>query len=803
MDNYKMILFSLIFSLLFFGQCFSQDDIFLPELLSVDISDTLVEPGDTISITYKWVSTGSSASISHLTIINYYRLGETGFFNPDGGLWVDGNLFQSLHTPNISTTLWTAGKEIVTGPYEVKIPENLLNGVYTIFLVLEDRSGRIKLGQANIPTAAEFEADNTYEIGFIQVARGYKEVRPSVKTFSTADASKLAVVSTQAKAITNDQLSISNKDMSVTLDRGNNFALRNVKIKDVEYKSDGLFPAFTIFGKEQVRINVTPSSSKLVTRLLKDGKDEVVVSYEYGDYALELTYKSYEDHIAITARPVKENQYKTLNLTGGGHFLRIDKSQPNSESAYILSAATGGKLYNFANYNKVKTEAHPQSWAYIASFVGIGADNTGLIVRCPQYGAVWCYGNEAIDQAGSLFVSFEESFRPDSRFEMPLPEKEITIQLVPVVKDVNDDGIVNWVDMGVMYRDKFIRKNIDPDMHLHKSIVGKIRLCKQCPAPNTYDMIMDQIREIDFATQVWWLVGAHTPPGGGYVYPPYSVVPDQCHNGAFGYDYYKFKADAEKAGARIGLHELFQDVAPISPDFNPENIKLDMAGNLMGTWGGCDWVVYAKALNKILGDGSFYKDIDAHFANWQVRAGDTWHWDCLTAVGGRRDYSIQHPSTNGTDFRDSIKVLQYIKSKGIHITSEGLQEGTHEFCDFSWHVPTEINEQMVPLVPVLFQGKTFYAYCYSATMSLVLGGKATYEPPSGQLDAKLLREDYIGRDVFWQKVALRTVKNMIKTETGWIVEYTEGGRLKADTVNDTFELSIDGQIYTPKNPPLR
>ena len=59
--------------------------------------------------------------------------------------------------------------------------------------------------------------------------------------------------------------------------------------------------------------------------------------------------------------------------------------------------------------------------------------------------------------------------------------------------------------------------------------------------------------------------------------------------------------------------------------------------------------------------------------------------------------------------------------------------------------------------------------------------------------------------MFWQKIADRTVKNMVRTDDGWRVEYTEGGSLTVDLANMTpamtFELDIDGNKYTPDNPP--
>jgi hypothetical protein len=180
-------------------------------------------------------------------------------------------------------------------------------------------------------------------------------------------------------------------------------------------------------------------------------------------------------------------------------------------------------------------------------------------------------------------------------------------------------------------------------------------------------------------------------------------------------------------------------------------------------------------------------------------------------MGGQQDYSPIHPATNGTDIRRCIEILKYIKSKGIHMTSEGLQEGMAEFCDCAWSAQINLSEPWggfqkaatIPLTPVLFQGMTYYCFAWKPAYGLLYGGKPAYE--ATKVDREGAIDGYFGTDVFWQKVADRTVQNMIKTKKGWRVEYTQGGSLEVDLANRsdamTFTLSIDGQVFTPENPP--
>jgi hypothetical protein len=103
----------------------------------------------------------------------------------------------------------------------------------------------------------------------------------------------------------------------------------------------------------------------------------------------------------------------------------------------------------------------------------------------------------------------------------------------------------------------------------------------------------------------------------------------------------------------------------------------------------------------------------------------------------------------------------------------------------------------------LFQGRTYYSHSWYPACSLLLGGKPGYEKAT--LDKNTLFQLYFGHNVFYSLIADRTVKNMVKTDKGWKVEYNEGGTLTVDFANMTsamtFVLEVDGKVYTPDNPP--
>jgi len=814
---------------------------FVPELVGVDMSAGTVAPGHTVEMTYYCRNAGTQPSINYLTVaVKFIPQGkdDLGFFNPDGGAWFGGPSsgmpFQSDLQPSLPTTQWQSGTLVTEGPARVTVPDGTPEGTYDILIWFYDRGGRVSFGPQNDAIKRPKNNCLRYKIGELHVSNTASEPVPVRSRFIEGvdiepQPPKSEINNTAEKKDTRPAASLSplcgkplkigTDKFAVILDQTRNYALSSVVVEGTVFETGSTFPAIAAYDQESVRTEFFPADPRWTVKA-EQRADGIDVLYSMDGFAVKAAYTVLSDRLQISIEPVEERRYKILLVSGGGSFIHIPADKTNAlKTGFILSPQGGGARIEFPEKAKMSYISLWQSWVFPASFLGVGCNGSGLILRCPQYGGAWSYGTGDIHGSFSLFIDCAVAFRPSSSFfNMPLAESKIEFQLVPV-GDTNKDGTFNWVDMGVHYRNLFIRPNKNKDYKLRDSVLGKIGVDPlSFSGVQNYSQLIEQIKTIDFAPQTIWLVGAHTPAAGGYVDPPYTQNPDPSHNGPNSYDYFAFKKDAEKAGARIGIHELFQDVSERNDEWGARvPLKLDEYGNPKGTWGGVlpdgkKWQVYAKALNVMIQDGSFFRSIDKHFEDWDVRPGDTWHWDCLTAMGGQQDYSPDHPATNGSDIRECIKVLKYIKSKGVYMTSEGLQEGMAEFCDMAWSAQINLSlpwggfekAQTIPLTPVLFQGMTYYCFAYKTAYSLLYGGKGAYEM-TRLPDRESIVEGYFSSDVFWPKIADRTVNNMIKTEKGWKVEYTEGGTLDVDLADMsdrmTFVLNIDGETFTPNNPP--
>jgi len=605
-------------------------------------------------------------------------------------------------------------------------------------------------------------------------------------------------------------------DLKILLDKEKNYSPVAIFVNGDKFKINPKFPGFVVYDKEGKIYHVFSDDARWTTNadITKNG---VAISYTMNEFSVLVEYTLVNGMLNIKVTPETENIYKIVSLMDEGSLISLPASS-GKEKGFIINPHYSGELIKFSNTPEEKKYVEGQSWDRQASFVGIG-NNYGIILRAPELGGVWTVGTGTVNGEYSLYAGVTMTFRPEKErmdyypyWTMPLVEKSINLQILPV-SDINGDKKFNWVDMGVAYRNKFIKPNKYLDKSDLENIQGKIDISAyDWDNTKNYSELIAQIKKLNFAPHKIWLVGAHTKPENGYVDPPYTEAPDPSHNGDNGYDYFAFKNEVQSLGSKIGLHEIFIDMAESNEGWGTIPIRHNQNYDLVGTWGGeyekgpnkgKHWQAYSKATQIMWEDKTFQKSLDEHFNNWQVKSGDTWHWDVMTAAEGTQDFNIDHPATKGSDIRLRMKIFKYVNDKGIDISSEGLQEGMSEYCNFSWSARITPGWQSifaggkaVPLLPVIFQGATHYAFPTVRSQSLLYGGKLCYEFTSLDKYYEDIIDTYFYNTLFWGKIANKTVKNIYEIKNGWQVDYSDGDSLKVNDVNNTFIMKIGKDIYT-------
>lgn len=615
-------------------------------------------------------------------------------------------------------------------------------------------------------------------------------------------------------------LTVGDQELGVGLATNINYALSSITSGNSTFDSGLLFPTFTAYDVTGNSHVFYPIDSEWQSNLIVNGRT-ATVTYSRTGLSLQVMYDIQDDMILVSVVPINESGYKLISVNDGGSIACLFANDLRSQNAFILVPYSGGEIVRLPSQQENKMVSHNQSWWYTATFFGIGVDDQqGLLFRCPQYGAIWTYGTKSVRGRYSLSGGLECFFRPGAskNFSYPLADPIVNIQIVPV-GDKNKDSNINWVDLGVTYRERFIKRNQSLDPGMLDSIVGKIDIsAPQCSTDClNYSQIISQIADIATSNipQVWWLVGAHTPTGNRFEVPPYSTLPDSSHNGDNGFNYFAFKQAATGLDARIGIHEMPQYISSGNEGWGNVPLLLGSNGQPVGGWSTDNGVAYYKAIN----DSSFKPFLDQHFSNWQVGAGDTWHWDVFTAEEPRENYDMDRLATKGTDFRSRIEILQHITEKGIHITNEGLQEGVAEFSSFAYWFPIGMSDwgnysnefsrsSYVPLVPILFQGKTYYGSGWNVGKSLLYGARYSFEGANLAANKATILNQYYQQVVYWRKIANKTVLDIDQDSSNpdlWYVTYTSGGTLRANVNDGTFILNVPekcgdtGTVYLPQD----
>ncbi len=604
--------------------------------------------------------------------------------------------------------------------------------------------------------------------------------------------------------------------LSIELNEQRGYSLEKIKSGNVEYPCGdaGEFPVFQ-FMKGGQRLDVSGNSQDLKAKLFDQGGMRQTVVYDYLGSVLEINYRVWENKLALSFTVQKEGAYKFISVGARRGLVMVSRtSLENMAAAKIVAPARQGLEIGFAEEKGLMFSSENNyfgcfgtidefnGWNLNANFVAIIKDQKALLVHPGQHAGRFFYGIAGWNGNEYLFINTPLYFRPlhTPTDEMPLVHKTLDVELT-FSRDENGDGLVNWVDVGIAYRNRNIKpcKNVDPFMK--EAVVGKLH------AGTGYVKLLEGIKEITYAPQIWWLTGAHTEGNEVYDQNYWAFHPNDSHG-----DFYMFKAEAEKHNARIGIHQNLDDVYQ-DAGWDPGQVRLNASGNLWagGVWGGRQ--SYLRDLPRVEADGRMYQWINDWFSVWLVKKGETWHYDVFAALLND-NYDTRHPATHETDFAARYRLLEHVVAKGIHISSEMIMEGLHEnlslglvnsgYYHYSevpaadWKIVKEI-----PLFPVLFLGRAYVGDLMrlSYAKELLLGVKKTYW--FGAIDTKIVKDFYFKQNVFWSQICDREVVNVKMDGTTIAMTYSDRSELVVDEKKDTFVYWRDGVRYdhfSPFNP---
>ncbi len=546
-------------------------------------------------------------------------------------------------------------------------------------------------------------------------------------------------------------------DGMVELDSARNFALKGLTIGGQTYASGGSFPEFTCIDVTGKILRVPCTDERWNVR-----RDDAGITYACQGLEVSIDYRrTDQDTLRITTRVRREGLWRLLSVGDGGGLLAIPPTQ--SEEVSFVTCADGGRICRQPTWWRDVRFGSPLQ----ANFVAVLQNGQGLILHPTHHAYSIGFG----PRDNQYRMGCEQFFRPTKTawFAMPLCHEALSLELVPL-SDSNADGTVNWVDAGILYRDRYIKPNRDLDPALRDGPSGKLRWK---PVPELRATLQRLREEIpDRPISIWMLA----PVGPSTDFLPSETLREEWRD---------LKSDMARIGIRLSPHDNLDDIAPEIAAADPSHIRRNENLGLMPAYRDC----FRRSLSD---DAHLAAAIKARLGAWSVHRGDTYHIDVF-AHSPIEDYCPTLPSTFETDFRRRYDWLAYIHDKRrVHVTSEFLVEGCHEVCDYSWWSlfwnDCAADETRIPLLPVLFLGKT-YCGTFNPTAktwvnhdvprghpnvgeSLLWGVKVHTDLPD---EFAPLYED---QNRYWAEIADKTVDNITLNDGWWSVRYTDGSTLR-------------------------
>jgi hypothetical protein len=618
-----------------------------------------------------------------------------------------------------------------------------------------------------------------------------------------------------------ENIELSNRHTRLILNKETNYSLESIIYRKTEFNcgETGKFPVFKLIAGKRI-VTVSPDNPDLISRLSSRGKNKVSVIYDYSGSKIKVSYKLSPQSIKMEFKILQEKDYKFLSIgSKEGLILVARDSLKDIRDAKIIVPARQGLQISFADKKGIyfSSKGNPfglwnsidsfGGWVMNANFVSMIKDNTGIIIRPNEHSCRFMYGIKKIAQKEQLFLDIPYYFRPvkTGTDEMALLHRSLKTEIT-FCADENEDNEVDWVDIGICYRDRYIKPCRNVDGYVKEALIGKLHVGLG------YHKQLQGIKKMNFAPQIWWLTGSHVEGGGCYDQNWWVFEP------AAGYgDYFKFKEEALKYNARIGVHQNLDDVYQ-DKGWNQEEVRKTPNGGLWkgGIWGGRQ--AYLRDINRVEKNKKIYKRINDWFSTWDVKKGDTWHYDVFAAIELTENYDLNHPATKETDFYSRYKILKYIaRKKGVKITSEMVTEGLHEYLSFGLHNPCyyhyskvpastwEIVEE-IPLYPVLFLGRAYIGDLgrpkekdtLSYARAILLGVKKVKW--FGVISPEDAQDVYFKQNLFWSQICDLSVADIDREGDKYSIVYSDNSKLMVDFNKDDFVYKKGGITYEGFSP---
>ncbi len=584
-------------------------------------------------------------------------------------------------------------------------------------------------------------------------------------------------------------------------------ALAAVGIGGCRYAA-GTFPQFVILSREGQRTVAGADPAWTVERTA-DG----TVRYRAHGLVVTIAYVPQGDALAVVVRLVEEGDWRLISV--GGTVLSVTVSK--DDAAHYLVDGSGRLAYPDVAET---VEAH---WDCNADNMIGGATNAGFVGwREPErivfvkpltfsHQLGWTVtpgtGGTRYDLDAALL------FRPPATrlFETVLCHDALALR-VETAGDANRDGSVDWVDAGIAYRERYLKRHAADE--LHRTLRDSFRVYNQVWGQGDYARATGPLLDIDFAEGIWWMKGMMkfvTPQDSeGH---PYTVEPNPQMD-----DIAPYKAPLRRNLQHSGIYYGHDYPCNFLGDWPDELIKRN-PDNQPYPYGRERLPYHQKHYldnRRGIETGLVFRHYDQIVETCRLGPGDPVMLDTYTAFA-RCGYRPEAPTTPELETAAKRTIADYLRRvHGLSVAGEGLIEGVQDVVDYGAYAvfPPRVlmqrtwerkaGQQSVPLLPVLFGGSGYYGCGWyelrnpdpNWCVGMVYGvGYWDWNPQGPERAWIRYARYFFNQNVAWSKVADARVTDLDQTGARFVTRYDTGAVMEADLDANRWVLTLDGVRY--------
>jgi hypothetical protein len=585
------------------------------------------------------------------------------------------------------------------------------------------------------------------------------------------------------------------------------------------YQFGSDFPSFVVLDDGGRRSTVSGADPGVQRTVRRDGR-RVVASYSFKGLVVDLHFVAAPPRVSVVADVRREGPTRIVSI--GGTVLSRTPSQGTGHerlvdgSGWLVSAGVPrptAKRWDGNDDNLI-------GGVTTAAFVALLQPDRLVMVKPLTFAHTLGWSVTPGATGTTVAVEIALHFRPAGAHvpTTALAHSRLGFRL-ETAGDRNGDGLVDWVDAGIAYRERYVKEYAGPVAR--SRLRDGFRVYYEVYTFPSYRQAFEKLGALEFAEGIWWMKGMMEPASwDDWESHKFQVRP----NGRLG-ELGPTKVTMARRGQTLGLYYGHDYIVLDGGSWPDEFVKKDPDGRpYRYTPGRGPYLTkYYKDNVRSLASGALFRHYDAIVATCHLEPGDSIMLDTFSAFA-RPGYDPAGTATAEVETQAKRRIAEYLaRGKGLIVAGEGLVEGLQDTVVYGANavVPTDVVRERwwierdgvrrLPMLPVVFQGAGYYGAGWyelrhpdpNWAIGLVYGvGYWDWLSQGPEHAWRKIARYYFNQNLVWSEIADLKVRRVRQHGDVFEIDYDGGARLWADVGRNRWTWTRSGATYdgfTPFN----